>query len=167
MMYQFFKDFFAPIPTALAAFAAVWVTWYFARHQTKIAQEQADIAKQKLRHDLYERRYRVFDAARKLLCEVASHRIASDEDLRAFVIGTGDAVFLFNDDLANQLKEIHNRALKLRTFDEAKDDFLVGDKRRESCIAQSGEHFNWLKHQLEGLVDMFKPFLKLSESRYP
>jgi hypothetical protein len=55
-----------------------------------------DIAEEKLRHDLFEKRYRVFDAARKLLCEVTVHRSASDEDLRAFTIGIGDAVFLVN-----------------------------------------------------------------------
>jgi hypothetical protein len=46
------------------------------------------------------------------------------------------------------------------------DTFPPGDKRRESCIAQSQEHFEWLVHQLEGLPDKFKPFLKLSEFRF-
>jgi hypothetical protein len=164
MMYQWFKDFAGPIATIVAAIAAVCVTGYFAWRQTQIAKEQADIAKQNLRHDVferqYERRYRVFVAVRKFLCEIGTRRIASDEDLRAYVIGTGDAVFLFDDDFANQLKEMHDRALKLRTLEEMKDTFVVGDINRNSCIAQSSEHFMWLNHQLEGLVDMFKPFLK-------
>jgi hypothetical protein len=105
-LYQIFKDFAGPVATITAAFAAVCVTAYFAK-------QQADIAGEKLRHDLYEKRYRVFDAARKLLCEVAVHRSASDDDLRAFVIGTGDAVFLFNDGLSGHLVEMRDRAQKL------------------------------------------------------
>ncbi len=55
-MYQIFKDFAGPIATIIAAVAAVSVTAYFAWHQKKIAQQQADIARHKLRHDLYNRR---------------------------------------------------------------------------------------------------------------
>jgi hypothetical protein len=89
MMYQCFKDFAGPIATIVAAITAVCVTGYFAWRQTQIAKEQADVAKQKLRQDVferqYERRYRVFVAARKLLSEVGVHRRASNDDLRAFV----------------------------------------------------------------------------------
>jgi len=161
-MYQIFKDFAGPIATIIAAFAAVSVTAYFAWHQKKVAKEQADIAREELRHDLYERRYRVFDAARKLLCEIAVRRTASEDALRAFVIGTGDAVFLFDDDMDAQLKEIHNRALKLQTLNDVLHSMPVGDQRTET-VNQSGEHFGWLINQLEGLVDKFKPFLKLEK----
>jgi hypothetical protein len=51
-LYQIFKDFAGPIATIIAAVAAVSVTAYFAWHQKKIAKEQADIAREKLRHDL-------------------------------------------------------------------------------------------------------------------
>ena len=99
-MYQVFKDFAGPIATIIAAFAAVSVTWRFAWRQTQIAKEQADIAKQKLLHDVferqYERRYRIYRAARKLLWGIAGNRNVSNEDLRAYVLKTGDAVFLFD-----------------------------------------------------------------------
>jgi hypothetical protein len=79
-VYEYLKDFAGPVATIVAAFAAVGVTWHFAR-------EQARVAREKLRLDLYSRRYRVFEAARKLLAEVAVHGTASEEDLRTFVIG--------------------------------------------------------------------------------
>lgn len=163
-MYQIFKDFAGPIATIIAAFAALSVTAYFAWHQKKIAKEQADIAREKLRHDLYERRYRVFDAARKLLCEIAVHRIASEDDLRTFVIGTGDAVFLFDDDLSAQLVEIRNRAQKLQSLDHLMEPMPVGPQRT-NFVNQGEEQFTWLVKQLEGLVDKFKPFLKLEDYR--
>jgi hypothetical protein len=161
-LYQIFKDFAGPIATIIAAVTAVSVTAYFAWHQKKIAKEQAEIASEKLGLDLYERRYRVFDAARKLLCEIAVHRIASEDDLRAFVVGTGDAAFLFDDDLAGKLVEMRNRAQKLQSFDQLMEPMPVGPQR-ESFVNQGEEQFTWLVKQLEGLVDTFKPFLKLED----
>lgn len=161
-LYQFFKDFAGPTATIIAAIAAVSVTVYFAWHQKKIAKEQADIAREKLRLDLFEKRFRVFDAARKLLCEVAVHRRASDDNLRAFVIGTAEAVFLFDDDLSGYLVEIRNRAQKLQSLsDHLQDQKLlpVGDQRSKA-VKKSDQHFNWLVEQLEGLGDKFKPFMK-------
>lgn len=163
-MYQIFKDFAGPIATIIAAVAAVAVTAYFAWHQKKIAKEQANIAVEKLRHDLYDRRYRVFDAARNLLCEIAVHRIASEDDLRSFVIGTGDAVFLFDDDVSGQLVEIRNRAQKLQSLHYLMRPMPVGPQRTDFAN-QEAEQFTWLVQQLEGLVDKFKPFLKLEDYR--
>jgi hypothetical protein len=163
-LYQLFKDFAGPIATIIAALAAVAVTAYFAWHQKKIARRQVEIAGEKLRHDLYEKRYRVFDAARKLLCEVAVHRNASDDDLRAFVIGTGDAVFLFNEDLSGYLLEIRDRAQKLQSLEHFldKENLLPVGPKREAAVTESTQLFNWLVDQLkEGLVEKFKPFLKL------
>ena len=68
-----------------------------------LAWQQVQIARVKLQHDLFERRYNVFAAARRLLAQIDTHRRPSDEDLRAFMLGTSDAVFLFDDDLAGYL----------------------------------------------------------------
>jgi hypothetical protein len=59
---QIFKDFAGPIATIVAALVALSVTAYFAWHQKKIAKEQADIAKEKLRLDLYDRRFEIFSS---------------------------------------------------------------------------------------------------------
>jgi hypothetical protein len=162
--YQIFKDFAGPLATIFAALAAVGVTAYFAWHQKQIAKRQVDISGEKLRHNLYQKRYRIFDAARKLLCEVAVHRSAPDDDLRAFVIGTGDAVFLFNDDLSSYLEEIRDRAQKLQSLSVLLNNLTVmpvGDQRTKA-VNESVELFKWLVDQLEGgLVEKFKPFLKL------
>lgn len=61
-MYQIIKDFSAPVATIIAAIAALSVTAYFAWHQKKIANEQADIARNKLRLDLYDRRFEIFSS---------------------------------------------------------------------------------------------------------
>jgi hypothetical protein len=61
-MYQYFHDFAGPIATIVAAVAAISVTAYFARHQKNIASNQAFLAREKLRFDLFEKRYEIFDS---------------------------------------------------------------------------------------------------------
>jgi hypothetical protein len=55
MDHQALKDFAGPVATIFAAIAALSVTGYFAWHQKKIAE-------QKLRFDLFERRFAIFDS---------------------------------------------------------------------------------------------------------
>jgi hypothetical protein len=95
-----------------------------------------------------------------LTAQIACQRIASDETLRAFVIDTGDAVFLFDDDMDAQLKEIRSRAQRLQSLDYLMEPMPVGPQRT-NFVNQSDEQFTWLVKQLDGLVDTFKPFMKL------
>jgi hypothetical protein len=57
--YSVAKDFAGPVATVIAAATAVLVTWRLGSRQAKIAQQQADLAKEKLRHELYNRRFEI------------------------------------------------------------------------------------------------------------
>jgi len=59
-----------------------------------IALQQMYIARVKLQHDLYDRRYAVFEAVRRFLDEAVSQKIVSPETLHSFALRTGDALFL-------------------------------------------------------------------------
>ena len=64
-----------------------------------IARQQMHIARVKLQHDLYDRRYAILQAVHSMLSEVITSRIASVETYQAFVIGTSNARFLLGDAL--------------------------------------------------------------------
>ncbi len=125
-----------------------------------VAIQQMRIARVKLQHDLYDRRYAVFQAARTLLAEVITSRDASDEAFRAFSIGTADAAFLFDDSLSTYLKAIHDRAAKLHSISQVLPTLPVGDEKA-SAVRVSGEHFLWLNDQIAVLTGKFRPFLRL------
>jgi hypothetical protein len=129
-----------------------------------IAWQQVHIARVKLQHDLYERRYAVFDAARKLLAEVVAHRTAPEGALRTYTIATADAVFLFNDQIAEYLKELRKRAIILETINSIMEPLPPGDKKVELWEKASKE-FLWLNAELDALVGRFKPFLTLERSK--
>src|SRR5262249_12415620 len=52
--------------------------------------QQVRIARVKFQHDLFDRRFRVFEATRRMLAEVCRKVDASPEDQRTFIIETGD-----------------------------------------------------------------------------
>ena len=53
-----------------------------------IAIQQMRIARIKLQHDLYDRRYAVFQAVRRFLDEAVANSLVSSDTLRTFVVGT-------------------------------------------------------------------------------
>lgn len=128
-----------------------------------LARQQVRIARIKLQHDLYDRRYRVFEFARTLLIEVATHADASDEVIYSFVRGTGDAVFLFDDDLVQYLKEMRDHATRLHSIEKVMDTILPDTPQRANAVKAAGEHVVWLTKQLDDLPAKFKPSLQLDK----
>src|SRR3954451_19334371 len=69
--YQVLHDFAGPVATFLAACTAVFITWRIGKNQIRIAQQQADtaalqakLADVRLQHDLYDRRYKLYETAK-------------------------------------------------------------------------------------------------------
>jgi hypothetical protein len=132
-----------------------------------IALQQMSIARVKLQHDLYDRRYAVFDAVRRLLEEAISTKIVSSETFNSFALGTADAAFLFDDDLAAYLKEMRERAAKARSIHIAMEGMPVGDQRASAAKAAE-EPSLWLIDQVRVFDEKFRPFLTLDRrSRSP
>lgn len=104
-----------------------------------VAIQQMVIARAKLQHDLYERRYAVFDAVRTFLDEVIRSRVVSSETFQTFVLKTGDAEFLFDDELAAYLKEVREHALKARGIHLVIESWEPGD-RKAAAFAKESEH---------------------------
>ena len=81
-----------------------------------LAWQQVRIARVRLQHDLYDRRFSVFQAARKFLAEVMTHGYPSDDQIRNYVVGTADAIFSLNDDVAQYLEEIRTKSIYLQEY---------------------------------------------------
>jgi len=79
-MYYILKDFAGPVATIIASVTAASVAYYFASWQARIAQQQANTVKQQantaidqLRLNLFEKRFSIYNTARKLLSEVINN----------------------------------------------------------------------------------------------
>ena len=64
-MYEILKDFAGPVVTLIAASVAGTITFVLARIQARIAKSQRDIALDKLKFDLFQKRYEIYEASKQ------------------------------------------------------------------------------------------------------
>src|SRR5712671_4630386 len=86
-MYEIFKDFAGPVATIIASVTAAGITFYFASRQARIAQQQADTAKQQtntvldpLRYNRFEKRYAVYSTAKDMITYIVNQGNTNDVD---------------------------------------------------------------------------------------
>lgn len=119
-------------------------------------------AQNKLKLDLFEKRFAVYDAARQLLSTTMTSGKVSDEEMFKFIGNTREAKWLLNADVAHYLdKELRHKMLELMTFRAELEGLPVGDERSSNVKAQS-EIKKWLLSQYDVLDVKFSPFLSLA-----
>jgi hypothetical protein len=129
-----------------------------------VAAQQMYLARVKLQHDLYDRRYAVFEAVRRFLDEAMSNKIVSPETFRSFTLGTSDAEFLFDDRLAEYLREMHTHGAHALSIFFTMEHMPDGEDKT-AASKKAGEHQSWLVSQIDGLSARFRPFLELDRRR--
>ena len=153
--------FASPIATIIAAAAAVYVTLTLGRRQLEVARQQAGLADVRLRRDLFDRRFKVYVAARTFLFQAEQNARISDDALTSYVRGTLDAVFLFDQDVVDYLELMRKRASELRMarilIDQQQE---VGPERAKAVDAEM-KILEWFQAQFEVLIAKFNPSLSL------
>src|SRR5882762_5356037 len=113
-----------PWTTVLAAL----LTPTIAIFGTIIAYRQWRIAQSKLKLDRFDRRFAVYDAARSVIGSVMGSGKAKDDELRKFLIGTREAKWLLNPDIADYLdKQLYAKLTELLMLDTELAPLPVGD----------------------------------------
>ncbi len=118
------------------------------------------LARVKLVHDLFDRRFKVFDTARKLLEEIVVYRSPSPEMIDKYKLGVAEAPFLFGLEIVGYLKSLGDEAsliavLRISLPDIA-DPYVKGDTE-----AQLSRLIDDIDAKREELVAKFTPFLRL------
>ena len=127
-----------------------------------IAYRQWRIAQNKLKFDLFDRRFAVYDATRALLASIMTSGQAKQEEVYKFMAGTRTAKWLLNDDVAQYIDEVlWHKVVDLQTLQEELQGLPVGGERTRNVRAQS-EIKKWLLDQFKVLDEKFAPFLSLS-----
>jgi hypothetical protein len=129
-----------------------------------IAWQQVRIGRVKLKHDLFDRRLAVYSATRDFLFIIASNKTPTSAEAMEFNRGTVAGDFLFDDELADHLREIRMRTLKMRVGQASAERKPDGDEK-EAVRAKARSHYLWLVDQLNSLSEKFKPFLRLDDLR--
>lgn len=126
-----------------------------------IAYRQWRTAQNKLKFDLFDRRFSVYEASRDLLGSIMTSGKVRDEEVFKFLLATREAKWLFNTDVAIYLeKELYQKALDLQTLQATLDGIPVGEERSAN-VQKQVEIKRWFVAQYEVLDEKFSPFLKL------
>lgn len=126
-----------------------------------IAYRQWRLAQNKLKLDLFDRRFKVYEAARDLLASIMTRGKADDDELLKYMIATREAKWLLGAEIAEYLnKQLYHKAIDLQTLAAELKGIPVGELRTKNVRAQA-EIKKWFIAQYDVLDTLFAPFLQL------
>ena len=129
-----------------------------------IAWQQWRVAETKLRLDLFDRRYKVYDAARKFLAVIIREAAFTNAELIEFNVGTSDAEFLFRADVVDYLGQVRKHAVHMQTAQRIFEPLPVGEERSRHVQAQHDD-LVWLTEHITELPKMFALYLGFANIR--
>jgi hypothetical protein len=127
-------------PTVVAVVAA-GIAGYIAWRQWSTAHD-------KLSFDLYEKRFKIYEAAVGFLATAAQWPKVTEQDCKALFTGIRGAEFLFDKQIKGDLENIRNQAWAAFQNQSQFTD----------------EQVNVFSKQAEALRDKFRPYLDLSKA---
>ena len=136
------------LPTVIASFA-VYIAW--RQHQT---------ARNKLKLDLFDRRFKVYGGVIDLLSTVLRDGQVHSDDLTKYHVETNAKEFLFDDDIVEFMAEVRKNAIVLRQVNQQlqslRDD---REKERHQLAGDDAELCRWFAEQLELAPSKFENYL--------
>jgi hypothetical protein len=131
--YEFFKDFTGPTVTLVAAVAALRVSSKLGKGQLSVGQQQAELADIRFKHDVFDRRFEVYEATRNFLIAIIQAGTVSNEQLGEYVRGKEKVVFLFDQATVDYLDDLYKKANRLQAMTSQLDHraLPVGPERTE------------------------------------
>jgi hypothetical protein len=124
-----------------------------------VEYRQHRLGREKFKLDLFEKRFTVFAAARRLLTHVLCHGNVSREHFFEYRTSVGEATFLFESAITDYLDSIDKKALQLWTLTEEMKPLPVGEERSR-VAGEISQTVGWLINQLPQLKIRFGPYLK-------
>lgn len=131
-----------------------------------IAYQQWIVSKNKLKLDLFDRRYKNYMAFNKFLTTLLFKQTYEESELLEFYAGTADSNFLFGSEINDYRGEVSARGGSF--VSSLKALRLENDPVKKDKFRQQFDHdLRWLVDQMPNLQKRFEPYLsykKLSET---
>lgn len=126
-----------------------------------IAYQQYRINHNKLKFDLYDKRFKVYYALMGLISYVIQTGTTTKEKTDKFRIDIYESKFLFDKKVYDHLNTIHNKANELRYKDEkiARTHIPEG---KEKLLNEKDKLFDWFVDQMEESHKLFSSYLTIS-----
>jgi hypothetical protein len=144
-----------------ASFGAPIIAFIAAGIAAFFANRQARTAKNKLKLDLFEKRFNVYEKARELIAQVVTQGRLNQEQILVFAAGVRESRWLLNAEVSNYLKKtMWDKAHALIEVTEELAHERIGD-RRQVLAAKKSDLFGWFGDQYEVLDEKFAQFLQI------
>lgn len=125
---------------------------------------QARTERLRLRHELYDRRMKLFRGVMTLLSHILREGKIDLPQIFEFNVATQESYFLFGKDIYEYMRTIHVRAVNLRGLSQKLEtsNLPVGEER--SRIAkEDSELLKWFDDQFDAAREKFARHLSLAE----
>jgi hypothetical protein len=139
--------FYQALATIIIGLVAAFIAW-----------RQWRLTNDKLRLDLFDRRYKVYEGLSVFLAKIVAHANFADNDLREMNLATRDAVFLFPEEVTKYIDEVRCRALEMRLFALQFEPLPAGPDR-SALVQKNHNELVWLTVQLGNLGKQFSAYL--------
>jgi len=126
-----------------------------------IAVKQMRIATAKLNLDLYDRRFKVFEAGRHFLGQFLVYGTIRLQEITELSVGTADAVFLFGDEVVEYLDTLRKTGVSLNGKNGRLNNMDNNDPGRNAVIDQIAILETQLSDEIPRITSLFKPYLEL------
>jgi len=130
-----------------------------------IAYQQYKVNHHALRNQLYERRYRVFEATMAYLAEIMRHGKTDFRRVGQFYAETSEAEFLFTEKVTDHLELLYQKGIDLeqlgdKLFPPDGSQGVTGEERGR-VAKEKGDLFKWFNAQLQKTRDVFRSEMKV------
>lgn len=142
------------IPQSLTVIVAAIVAY--------IAYQQFVLASERLKFDLFEKRFAIFEAARRFLIAISTDAKLELEDLAEFRRETQPAIFLFDTCITEYLASLAEQSIEMPKTRIQLDPLPIGAERDTLCEKET-RLLRELRHELENLSEVFSPLLEIQE----
>lgn len=130
-----------------------------------IASRQYSLGRAKLKLDLFEKRYAVYSSIQKVLANIATQgafNASLDNPILALDIGTKDAAFLFDDDIATFIDNVRTRISKLVYHAKmANKDPPAADYQLH--VDRELEYYTAIQEDFRVVQEKFAPYLNFKK----
>ena len=139
---------------AIVAIVAACIAGYIALRQWWTARDR-------LRFDMFERRFAVYEAVKKIINTATQHGGVAQEDLNAFYDGIRGAEFLFDGDTRAFIMNIGQMIWRARNA-RARRERSAQHPQTDQLIDEEENILSFLSGQDAELENMFSRYLDLS-----
>ena len=142
-------------PSLLLAVIAACAAW--------VALQQMIIARKKLNHDLFDRRFAVFTATQDYFVACLNRNGGTHEDTSEFYSATRAAPFLFDKDLNEFLSQTLKAGIDIQVFGKHITRSDLPDHQQYLDTYHKAQ--SWLADEYESLTGRFEPTMNLANTK--